>query len=670
MKLMKLKQLSIAAAVSALTLSTATNAVLGPIPIYLNPIKVDANHFNDLDTNATFSTEIYSSKDIDNSGSTNLYDFLSNNTSITITPSSGNRFSQKIDMRGYGTTNGHQNIIITVDGIRLNNHTSSQQTIGNIILNNIDKIEITKGSGSVVYGDGAMSGAIHIFMKDAYDSYIELETGNYGLSNKSISTSSQSDGLSVNASFEAQEKGGYAIADNTGNKDWGKQTNKAINLNLKATNNTQIQLSLAANNSDYRYAEYQTISQFNANPSQNGTGRNYAHSVVNSNEYSLGLNTNINSTLSLKVTSTDEEKSSETVFYWGSGGIKKDKKTSDSITLKYANNNITINSGYSKLYGERKGKSWGSSSFDKLTTKDNEGYFIQAKQLVNDTTYVAGFRDEKVGYFYNKTSATGNHNLTAYNFGINKKIDGNLSMFSNYNKAFQAYDINTAFKYDSGIGDSIFDGFIKPMTSKTLNVGLDYTNQNSKTKLTLFRSNLNNEIYLHKQNSSDLGTNANLDKSHKIGIEIDTKHIINPKTTIGINYSYIDAIIDFENETEDRGDFNGKSLPGVSKNTLAANVKFKLDNKSTLTLKHKYRDEAYAEEDFSNTNTEKTKAFNATDLNYAYSHSKDIKLSLDIENLFKKQHATLLGDYNSTGGNVVYPASYTRNIKLGLTYKF
>ncbi|MBT4746870.1 MAG: TonB-dependent receptor [Candidatus Thioglobus sp.] len=667
---MKLKQLSITAAVSALTLSTATNAVLGPIPIYLNPIKVDANHFNDLDTNATFSTEIYSSKDIDNSGSTNLYDFLSNNTSITITPSSGNRFSQKIDMRGYGTTNGHQNIIITVDGIRLNNHTSSQQTIGNIILNNIDKIEITKGSGSVVYGDGAMSGAIHIFMKDAYDSYIELETGNYGLSNKSISTSSQSDGLSVNASFEAQEKGGYAIADNTGNKDWGKQTNKAINLNLKATNNTQIQLSLAANNSDYRYAEYQTISQFNANPSQNGTGRNYAHSVVNSNEYSLGLNTNINSTLSLKVTSTDEEKSSETVFYWGSGGIKKDKKTSDSITLKYANNNITINSGYSKLYGERKGKSWGSSSFDKLTTKDNEGYFIQAKQLVNDTTYVAGFRDEKVGYFYNKTSATGNHNLTAYNFGINKKIDGNLSMFSNYNKAFQAYDINTAFKYDSGIGDSIFDGFIKPMTSKTLNVGLDYTNQNSKTKLTLFRSNLNNEIYLHKQNSSDLGTNANLDKSHKIGIEIDTKHIINPKATIGINYSYIDAIIDFENETEDRGDFNGKSLPGVSKNTLAANVKFKLDNKSTLTLKHKYRDEAYAEEDFSNTNTEKTKAFNATDLNYAYSHSKDIKLSLDIENLFKKQHATLLGDYNSTGGNVVYPASYTRNIKLGLTYKF
>ena len=131
---MKLKRFSLVAAISALTFTTTTNAVLGPIPIYLNPVNVESNYFNNLDTNATFSTEIYSSKDISNSGSTNLYDFLSNNTSITITPSSGNRFSQKIDMRGYGTTNGHQNIVITVDGVRLNNHTSSQQAIGNISL--------------------------------------------------------------------------------------------------------------------------------------------------------------------------------------------------------------------------------------------------------------------------------------------------------------------------------------------------------------------------------------------------------------------------------------------------------------------------------------------------------------------------------------------------------
>ncbi len=671
MIIMNIKQLSLAASITALTFSTATNAVLGPIPIYLKPTKISANQFNGFDTNATFSTEIYSSKDIRESGSTNLYDFLSNNTSITITPNSGNRFSQKIDMRGYGTTNGHKNVVITVDGIKLNNHTSSSQPIGNIILGNIERIEITKGSGSVVYGDGAMSGSIHIFMKENYNSHVTLESGNYGLKNKSISTSSQSNGLNINASFETQEKGGYAVSDSTGNKDWGEQTNKEVNLKLDTTNNAQIQLSLKNNNSDYRYPEYQTISQFNSNPTQNGTGNNYAHSVVNSDSYVLEFNNKINDYLSIDIKTTKEEKESETTFYWGSGGVKKDKKSSNAIVFKYINDSLTIDSGYSKLYGERKEKSFGSSTFDKLTTKDNKGYFIQASQLVNNTTYVAGYRNEDVDYFYNKTSATGNHDLTAYNLGINKELNDNLSVFSNYNKAFQAYDINTAFKYTGApTFDNTFDGFLKPMTAKTLNVGLNHTNQNSKTKITLFRSNLNNEIYLHKQNANDLGTNSNLDKSHKTGLEIDTKYIVNPKTTVGINYSYIDAIIDSENLTEDRGSFNGKTLPGVSKNTIATNIKYKPDDKSTFVLKHTYRSKAFAEEDFSNTNTEKTKAFNSTDLNYTYNYSKDVEFSLDIENLFKRKHATLLGDYNSTGGNVVYPASFTRNIKAGLTYKF
>ncbi len=671
MTIMNIKQFSLVTAVSALTFSTATNAALGPIPIYLNPVKISANQFNGFDTNATFSTELHSSKDIKESGSTNLYDFLSNNTSITITPNAGNKFSQKIDMRGYGTTNGHQNIVITVDGIRLNNHTSSSQSIGNIVLNNIDRIEITKGSGSVIYGDGAMSGVIHIFMKENYDSYVKLESGNYGLKNKSISTNSQSDKFTINAAFETQEKGGYAIADSTGNKDWGKQENKLINLKIDATNNTQIQLSLANNDSDYRYQEYQTIAQFNSDPTQNGTGNNYAHSIISSNEYSLKINTKINNSLSFNIKNTEEDKTSETTFNWGSGGVKNDKKTNNSITLKYANNNTTIDGGFSKLYGERMEKSFGSATFDKLTTKDNKGYFIQTNYLLDDTTYTAGYRSEKVDYFYNKTSATGSHDLTAYNTGVNKKLDDNLSIFSNYNKAFQAYDINTAFKYTGApTYDNTFDGFLKPMTSKTLNVGLNYTNLNSKTKLTLFRSNLNNEIYLHKQNDNDFGTNSNLDKSHKTGIEIDNKYVVNPKITTNINYSYIDAIIDSEDNTEDRGSFNGKTQPGVSKHTLAMNIKFKIFTKSSLALKHKYRSETYAEEDFSNTNTDKTKAFNSTDINYKYKYSNDVEFSFDIENMFNKKHATLLGDYNSTGGNVVYPASFTRNIKAGLTYNF
>jgi len=673
---MNIKQLSLVASISALTFSTATNAVLGPIPIYLNPVKIESNYFNDLDTKATFASEIYTAEDLKNSGSTNLYEFLSNNTSIAITPSSGNRFSQKIDMRGYGTTNGHKNLVITLNGVRLNNHTSSPQSIGNISINNIDRIEITKGSGSVVYGDGAMSGAIHIFTKNIDETIFKYSNGNYGVKNTLISTGSVSEIFKASISAQKQEQGGYSEADNTGNRDWGEQNNKKFSVETNVTPSIKLLFTLADSDSDYRYPESMSIDKFNIEPEQNGTkdqaGKGiYAHSVVESRNTILGINTKINKELSVNFKTTKEKKDAETTFYWGSSGIKKDKKTSDTLTFKYEKNSIIIDSGYSKLYGEREEKSSGSNTFDKLTTKDNKGYFIQGKYLLDDTTYTAGYRDENVDYFYNKTLASGHYDLTALNIGFNKKLDDNLSVFSNYNEAFQAYDINTAFKYTgSPTFDNIFDSFIKPMTGKTINIGLNYIDENNKTKLTLFRSNLNNEIYLHKQNKNDLGTNSNLDKSHKTGLEMDTKFFISPKITTRINYAYIDSIIDSEDANEDRGSFNGKTLPGVSKHTIATNVKLKITDKSTLILKHKYRSKAYAEEDFSNTNASKTQAFNSTDINYLYKHSNNLEFALDVENLFRRKHATLLGDYNTTDANVVYPANFTSNIKAGLTYRF
>ncbi len=44
--------------------------------------------------------------------------------------------------------------------------------IGGININDIERIEITKGSGSVIYGDSAMAGAIHYLYKKEFDTKI------------------------------------------------------------------------------------------------------------------------------------------------------------------------------------------------------------------------------------------------------------------------------------------------------------------------------------------------------------------------------------------------------------------------------------------------------------------------------------------------------------------
>ena len=114
---------------------------LAPVVVISKAIKTKA-------VDAPFASEIYTSRDIKNSHSKNLYDFLNTYTSVNTLPSYGNPFIQKIDLRGYGLANGYQNIVISLNGRRLNNIDMTPQLLSSIPIEKIERIEIIKGSGS------------------------------------------------------------------------------------------------------------------------------------------------------------------------------------------------------------------------------------------------------------------------------------------------------------------------------------------------------------------------------------------------------------------------------------------------------------------------------------------------------------------------------------------
>ena len=175
---MFIKKSLLFAAVSAAIMSNPVLAVIGPIKITLNPTELSSNYFNDVDTYAPFSSEVYTQDDINNSNAKNIYDFLSQNTSLSLAPSSGNRFSKKISARGYGLTIGSHNLVVTINGRRLNNIDTSGPDIAGVNINDLERIEITKGTGSVIYGDSAMAGAIHFYTKKNIDTKVSITSGN------------------------------------------------------------------------------------------------------------------------------------------------------------------------------------------------------------------------------------------------------------------------------------------------------------------------------------------------------------------------------------------------------------------------------------------------------------------------------------------------------------
>ena len=70
----------------------------------------------------------------------------------------------QIDLRGFGIT-GDQNTLVLLDGVRLNENDLSSTKLSAIPLQSIERVEILRGSGAVLYGGGASGGTINIITK-------------------------------------------------------------------------------------------------------------------------------------------------------------------------------------------------------------------------------------------------------------------------------------------------------------------------------------------------------------------------------------------------------------------------------------------------------------------------------------------------------------------------
>jgi iron complex outermembrane receptor protein len=95
----------------------------------MEPVIVTAKKIRVQDTKATYASEVYYREDIEKSNARTVIDFLNQNTSIVIMSNSGNRSEPKIDMRGFGVTEGYKSLVITLNGRRLNNIDSTPQAL-------------------------------------------------------------------------------------------------------------------------------------------------------------------------------------------------------------------------------------------------------------------------------------------------------------------------------------------------------------------------------------------------------------------------------------------------------------------------------------------------------------------------------------------------------------
>jgi len=132
-----------------------------PVVYELDAIVVSASKIKEPIEDISRHVTVITADDIRESAAKNIIDVLAREVGISVRSASGNDRQAVVDLRGMGDT-AASNVVVMVDDVRINASDQSGPSLSSIPIEQIERIEIVRGAGSVVYGSGAVGGVVHV----------------------------------------------------------------------------------------------------------------------------------------------------------------------------------------------------------------------------------------------------------------------------------------------------------------------------------------------------------------------------------------------------------------------------------------------------------------------------------------------------------------------------
>ena len=244
----------------------------------LAPYVVSANRFDELSDNIPVNIELITSEDIELSGASNLVEVLEKEAQVYFRSVSGNASQAEIDLRGFGENSGVRTLVI-VDGVKLNRPDIGSLNWLQIPLQDIESIQVMRGTQTALYGNNAVGGVVKITTKRGtkpFSAQLSSSGGNYELINVGGSVSGKNDKIDYLAGGYYNHFDGY--------RDNSSYTSTSANFNLGYYPNEDLsfKLSGAWNQTDSLFPGGLTLAQANDDPQQSLTNpeNSYSHEKI------------------------------------------------------------------------------------------------------------------------------------------------------------------------------------------------------------------------------------------------------------------------------------------------------------------------------------------------------------------------------------------------------
>ena len=619
---------------------------------------VTATGFDDIQSNQIKNTTVVTAQDIHNKGYNTVEEILRRTPGVNFV---NNAFGYIVDVRGQGVQGAAKNVKVLVDGSPLNILDMSHAILplNSVPVEDIEKIEIINGGGTVLYGSGTAGGVINIITKKTQEEPVKnkvyyqnssFETNKFGFGTSIKFT----DNFLLDLAYENVNGNGYR----RGDKRDGENLRGGFTYNI--TDNQTLRFRATK----YKEESKETggITKVQLDRDRKAPGSEKTDSNLNRTEYTLNYEIKPTNNLTFSLLGYNQKTIRDYDIATPMRGmiLKTDgffKDTKNGIDLKgkydYSLGNIIFGYEYIKNKSNRHSYSIMSKT-DIDLKKDTHSAFIQGKHSFTDKLDgILGYRYEHADYNIYRNDRTNTidkktkKNNSAYEAGLNFKYSDTGNVYAKYERGYrspsptemadkspiQGYTLNNlkSEKYDTyeiGIKDMIGPSFVS---------------------LTGFYTKKNDEILINMVGHGESWTYKNLQETERKGVELFAEQYFG-SFRVNESVSYVDAKII-------KGTDKNKKIPYVSKTKATLGANYEILKGLNLTADLNY---------FSNSvddNYEKIKGYSTTDLGVNYAHKTGLGVQAGVKNVFDKKY------YKYKNGNSYIPEA-ERTYYVGVSYNF
>lgn len=617
-------------------------------------ILVTATRLDPDNGKARGNTTIITAADIDKSTARTLPELLGREAGVLTRSLYGNNATgSTVDIRGFGAAST-QNTLILLDGRRLNDVDLSGVDFSVIPLQSIERIEITRNSGAVLYGDGAVGGAINIITRQpemaGTSAFVKAGAGNLDTQQLDAQVSHNTGPLSVFLGAHGVSSDGY--------RDNNRLDQKNLNSDIRYThNNTRFFLR-----SDWFDQDLDLPGVRNVNPGlgidqlrNNRKGTSTPSDYADQDGYSInpGITHYWDNGTEAVIDFGYRKKNQQAFFDYG-GGFS-DYLDSDLDTWSFTPRVITPHRLFGMPAQTTAGMDYYDSSYDsdRSTTKSNNNQPIHRLDIEQKSTAVyadstiaataditvnLGARlqwvelDARDKYDPNAAGAFDNqapnyddservHMLEA---GIEKQFTPSTAAYIKWTRSARVATVDELFEFDPNTVARTFSP-LDPQISNGFDIGTHYRVDRAAVTINAYYMRLKDEIHFNPVTFE----NINLDPTRRYGLELSATYDVTDRLKLQGNYTYMRA------KFRD-GPFSGKNVPLVPENTASLTGIWKQTPATDIVVSANFVDNKYFDNDQSNTFAKKIPSYTTVDAKISHRY-RGFRLTAEVNNIFEEK---------------------------------